>query len=76
MVSDTVNWLFSYKSHCPVVMFASILPNAFRSQKSDSSPLTNYRLMLMCVERVAGIEPASSAWEAEALPLDDTRTYR
>jgi hypothetical protein len=25
------------------------------------------------VERVTGIEPASSAWEAEALPLDDTR---
>jgi hypothetical protein len=24
-------------------------------------------------ERVTGIEPASSAWEAEALPLDDTR---
>ena len=27
-----------------------------------------------CVERVTGIEPASSAWEAEALPLDDTRS--
>ena len=25
------------------------------------------------MERVTGIEPASSAWEAEALPLDDTR---
>ncbi len=25
------------------------------------------------LERVTGIEPASSAWEAEALPLDDTR---
>ena len=25
------------------------------------------------VERVTGIEPASPAWEAEALPLDDTR---
>ena len=27
----------------------------------------------LCLERVTGIEPASSAWEAEALPLDDTR---
>ena len=25
------------------------------------------------MERVAGIEPASQAWEACALPLDDTR---
>ena len=25
------------------------------------------------LERVMGIEPTSSAWEAEALPLDDTR---
>jgi hypothetical protein len=27
------------------------------------------------MERVTGIEPASSAWEAEALPLDDTRAF-
>jgi hypothetical protein len=27
------------------------------------------------MERVTGIEPASSAWEAEALPLDDTRIF-
>jgi hypothetical protein len=27
------------------------------------------------VERVMGIEPTSSAWEAEALPLDDTRIF-
>ena len=26
-----------------------------------------------CVERVAGIEPASSAWKAEVLPLNYTR---
>jgi hypothetical protein len=25
------------------------------------------------MERVAGIEPASSAWEAEVLPLNHTR---
>lgn len=25
------------------------------------------------MERVIGIEPTSSAWKAEALPLDDTR---
>src|SRR3990172_8837948 len=28
------------------------------------------------LERVAGIEPASQAWEACALPLDDTRARR
>lgn len=27
-------------------------------------------------ERVTGLEPASSAWKAEALPLDDTRRNR
>ena len=26
------------------------------------------------MERVAGIEPASSAWKAEVLPLNHTRT--
>ena len=25
------------------------------------------------MERIAGLEPASSAWKAEALPLDDIR---
>jgi hypothetical protein len=27
------------------------------------------------VERMTGIEPASPAWEAGALPLDDIRNY-
>ena len=30
----------------------------------------------MWVERVTGIEPAQSAWEAETLPLSYTREYR
>ena len=30
---------------------------------------------LYCLERVAGIEPASSAWKAAALPLCYTRRY-
>lgn len=29
----------------------------------------------LTMERVAGIEPAFSAWEAEVLPLNYTRTY-
>jgi hypothetical protein len=28
------------------------------------------------LERVAGIEPASSAWKAEVLPLNYTRIWR
>ena len=29
--------------------------------------------LLFCLERVTGIEPASSAWKAEVLPLNHTR---
>ena len=29
--------------------------------------------LLFCVERVTGVEPASSAWKAEVLPLNHTR---
>ncbi len=29
----------------------------------------------LTMERVAGIEPAFSAWEAEVLPLNYTRAY-
>jgi hypothetical protein len=28
------------------------------------------------LERVTGFEPVSSAWKAEALPLDDTRKIK
>ncbi len=31
------------------------------------------QLVLVMVERVMGIEPTSSAWEAEVLPLNNTR---
>ena len=27
------------------------------------------------MERATGLEPASSAWKAKALPLDDTRKF-
>ena len=29
--------------------------------------------LLFCLERVTGVEPASSAWKAEVLPLNHTR---
>ena len=29
----------------------------------------------ICMERVKGIEPSSSAWKAEVLPLNYTRVY-
>ena len=32
-----------------------------------------FRIHAMKMERVAGIEPASSAWKAEVLPLNHTR---
>ena len=35
--------------------------------------LRTFTCIKVLVERVMGIEPTSSAWEAEALPLDDTR---
>jgi hypothetical protein len=34
----------------------------------------NYVKLLILLERMAGIEPASIAWEATALPLSYTRT--
>ena len=37
--------------------------------------LTRARGALANLERVAGIEPAYSAWKAAALPLSYTRTY-
>ena len=37
--------------------------------KSDSLVLQHFS----CVERVTGIEPALSAWEADVLPLNYTR---
>ncbi len=39
-----------------------------RLTKAAGAPCTPWRL-----ERVSGFEPPSSAWKAEALPLDDTR---
>ncbi len=38
--------------------------------KEPCCPLTPWRL-----ERVAGLEPASSGWKPEVLPLDDTRVW-
>ena len=34
------------------------------------------QLVLVMVERVMGIEPTSSAWEAEVLPLNNTRSVK
>ncbi len=33
----------------------------------------SYAGMFLCLERVIGIEPTSSAWKAEVLPLNYTR---
>lgn len=34
------------------------------------------RHLPLSLERVTGFEPVSSAWKAEALPLDDTRRIK
>ena len=46
--------------------YVSVLRAIFRFAKTP----------IRCVERVAGIEPASSAWKAEVLPLNYTRSTR
>ena len=43
-----------------------------RTPKYNSLPLVNYEADRTRV-RVAGIEPASLAWEASIMPLDHTR---
>ena len=43
-------------------------PNAFRVR-----PLITAWVLLHFMERVRGIEPPPSAWEAEILPLNHTR---
>jgi hypothetical protein len=52
----------------------AILSNPLRGFSSQH-PLTSMVAYQEIVERVMGIEPTSSAWEAEALPLDDTRAH-
>ncbi len=53
-----------------------------RSASGDTGHLNNqtqstaYRDIKAELERVAGIEPASSAWKAEVLPLNYTRQIR
>ncbi len=43
---------------------------------TSAIPRPHASVITMATERVAGFEPASSAWKAEALPLDDTRLVR
>lgn len=38
-----------------------------------STPELQEQIALLKMERVAGIEPAPSAWKAEVLPLNHTR---
>ena len=53
----------------------------WRSQRDSNPPLTASTVLLhpwcgsVIVERSAGLEPASSAWKAEAQPLDQPRLF-
>ena len=54
------------------------LPAILSTHYVGSHPSTRWRAFAFkkaLMERVMGIEPTSSAWEAEALPLDDTRVF-
>jgi hypothetical protein len=44
-------------------------------KKRNTSFFLNETLRWLCMERVKGIEPSSSAWKAEVLPLNYTRIY-
>ena len=50
-------------AYCPV----SALQGRFQERGVEE-------ILMKSVERVRGIEPLSSAWEAEVLPLNNTRT--
>jgi hypothetical protein len=43
------------------------------SNEAQFKALRSFLFAITIVERVAGIEPASSAWKAEVLPLNHTR---
>ena len=49
------------------------LPAPRRSEGQPRAPSPNDWGTVPCVERVMGIEPTSSAWKAEVLPLNYTR---
>lgn len=49
-------------------------PATLSSQMIYATKL-HYTPQFFLLKRIAGLEPASSAWKAEALPLDDIRNY-
>ena len=55
-------------------MYGTKTPQTIDKQRKSRS--FNDFGILLCLERMTGIEPASPAWEAGALPLDDIRNYR
>src|SRR6056300_1505046 len=62
---DTVNWCSQADlNRRPLPYQGSALPTELCEQNL---------FQIMHLERVAGIEPASSAWKAEVLPLNYTR---
>ena len=53
--------------------FVSVALSVSLCERSEWDVENRTEFGLREMERVAGIEPASQAWEACALPLDDTR---
>ena len=46
-----------------------------KKKRNISFSYVTKNCVVICMERVKGIEPSSSAWKAEVLPLNYTRIY-
>ena len=58
--------------HAHIAHFLRIAIAHKIDKRKQVKPFCRFNL-LFCLERVTGIEPASSAWKAEVLPLNHTR---
>ena len=62
--------------HCRAAAINITLRAADRGRASACAGATRVRLLTVYLQQVKGIEPSFSAWEADVLPLSDTRKIR
>ena len=72
-ILDPANLDLAFAATPVIDEIEALVPGNPTATSSNLAPVKRRKTLNSLVERVAGIEPASQAWKASALPLSYTR---